>query len=47
VRSSSLPALSVALLLAACGGAADPRNAQQVALGAKVYTQHGASCHGA
>jgi mono/diheme cytochrome c family protein len=47
VRSSRLPALSLALLLAACGGAADPRNAQQVALGARVYEQHCASCHGA
>jgi mono/diheme cytochrome c family protein len=47
VRSSSLPALSLALLLAACREAADPRDAQQVALGAKVYAQHCASCHGA
>jgi mono/diheme cytochrome c family protein len=47
VRSSRLPALSLALLLAACGEAADPRDAQQVALGAKVYAQHCTSCHGA
>lgn len=47
MRSSSLPALSLALLFAACGEAVDPRNAEQVALGAKVYAQHCASCHGA
>jgi mono/diheme cytochrome c family protein len=47
VRSSRLPALSLALVLAACGERADPRDAQQVALGAKVYAQHCASCHGA
>jgi mono/diheme cytochrome c family protein len=57
VRSSSLPALSAALVLlvAGCGqrGApgedprADPRDAQKVALGAKVYAANCASCHGA
>jgi mono/diheme cytochrome c family protein len=42
-------------LLAACGDAgapaddprADPRDAGRVALGAKIYAQHCASCHGA
>lgn len=38
--------------LAACGDAglearADPKNAEQVALGAKVYVQYCAACHGA
>ncbi len=39
------------LLLAGCGegerARADPRDAQQVALGAQVYAQHCAACHGA
>jgi mono/diheme cytochrome c family protein len=43
------------MLLAACGESAapgdelraDPRDMAQVALGAKVYAQHCASCHGA
>ncbi|HEX9182163.1 MAG TPA: cytochrome c [Burkholderiales bacterium] len=44
----------LALLLAACGEEqrgedprADPRDAARVALGAKVYAQHCAACHGA
>jgi S-disulfanyl-L-cysteine oxidoreductase SoxD len=41
-----------ALLLLSCGESAppskaDPADAQQVALGAKVYAQHCAACHGA
>lgn len=57
MRSSAIPALSLglALLLAACGDKttpgedprADPRDAAKVALGAKVYQAHCASCHGA
>ena len=55
MRSSNLPALSLALLLIACGktGApgedprADPRDARKVALGEKVYAANCASCHGA
>jgi mono/diheme cytochrome c family protein len=55
VRSSSLPVLSLALLLLACGktGApgedarADPRDAAKVARGEKVYAANCASCHGA
>lgn len=46
--------LAAALLLAGCGESAppgedpraDPRDARKVALGAKVYAQHCAACHG-
>lgn len=46
---------AVVLLLTACsespeggdGSRADPRDAAKVALGAKVYAQHCAACHGA
>lgn len=55
MRSSSLPVLSLALLLVGCGKAsapgedprADPRDAAKVALGEKVYAANCASCHGA
>jgi len=48
-------AAALLLLVAACSKSpppgddprADPRDAARVALGAKVYTQHCASCHGA
>ena len=47
-------AAGLALGVAACGEApqgedprADPRDAARVALGAKVYAQHCAACHGA
>ena len=44
MRSSSLLVLSLALLLlAGCG----ERDARQLALGAQVYAQNCASCHGA
>lgn len=45
--------LLAAVLLAGCGesspiaGKIDVRNAEQVALGARVYQQHCANCHGA
>jgi len=47
--------IALALTLAACtespspgdDARADPRNAAKVALGAKVYAQHCAACHGA
>jgi len=59
VNSSRLPVRSAAalalVLVAACGDAgapaddprADPRNAAKVAIGAKIYAQHCAACHGA
>lgn len=45
-------ALALAVLLAGCDAQpqstkADPANAQQVAQGAKIYSQHCAACHGA
>ncbi len=56
MRSSRLRALSLsALVLAGCGKdaapgedpRADPRDAAKVAVGAKLYAAHCASCHGA
>lgn len=53
VRTKCVPALvaalPAALLVLACGRApkADPRDAEQVASGQRVYTLHCASCHGA
>ena len=53
---AALPAVAmVTALLSACGEPpsaaddprADPRDAARVALGAKVYAQHCAACHGA
>ncbi len=51
----SLRSIALALLLAACGEApppgddpgANPRDAAKVRLGAAVYAQHCAACHGA
>ena len=51
----ALSAALGSLVIAACGEApsagddprADPRDAAKVALGAKVYAQHCAACHGA
>jgi len=51
----SLRRIAVVLLLAACSESAppgndpraNPRDAAKVALGAKVYAQHCAACHGA
>jgi len=49
VRSRQFVLSGVAALLAGCGEppTADPRDAAKVALGAKVYAQHCAACHGA
>jgi mono/diheme cytochrome c family protein len=49
---NSPPFLAALLALAACGDSApdskaNPADREQVALGAKVYAQHCASCHGA
>lgn len=53
-RGLLLALLACAALLAACKDAtlgddprADPRDASRLALGAKVYVQHCAACHGA
>ena len=48
-RLSRLALNAAAALLAGCGEPpkADPRDAAKVALGAKVYVQHCAACHGA
>ena len=37
---------AVALRLESSAGRADPKNAEQVAIGARFYAQHCASCHG-
>jgi mono/diheme cytochrome c family protein len=53
MKPSRAAVVAILALLSACGevaapdSRANPRDAAQVALGAKVYAQHCAACHGA